>query len=437
VVSDGPKDLPSDVSVLVGMPGANSWTLPFAHKPVFADNIQNFDLFIYSEDDIEITHESIMAFMRVQDELQPDEIAGFLRYELDGNGGRHFPDMHGCFHWVPESAQRRGVSVIAEFSNEHAACYILTQAQLKKMISSGGFLRPPEEGRHDFACTAATDPYTRCGYRKVICISNLNEFLVHHLSNRYVGQVGLALPTVQEQIQTLMNIANGIHPARTLCNVESKFRHRKWSKNYYEHPHNPIHSLLMDSAQKILIIGCGLGVNELNWKQSGAEITILPLDSIVGISSSDSSIELIFGTLAECFANLGERRFDCVLISSLLHLQADPGQFLELCARFVEVGGTLIVDGPNFCRFAIIINRLLGRGDYRNLGDYNQSGINPCSPRSLVKNLHKANLQMEIISWWQEPTIGKSRWTSFKRQMGWVTAEDWIFRARRLSSPIN
>ena len=62
------------------------------------------------------------------------------------------------------------------------------------------------------ACTAATDPYTNCGFRKVVCISSLEDFLIHHLSNRYVNQFGISLPAYQEQVQTLIEIRDGVHP---------------------------------------------------------------------------------------------------------------------------------------------------------------------------------------------------------------------------------
>ena len=52
VFSDQPKDLGQDVKVMVGLPTENPWSLPFAHKNYFARNIDHYDLFIYSEDDM-------------------------------------------------------------------------------------------------------------------------------------------------------------------------------------------------------------------------------------------------------------------------------------------------------------------------------------------------------------------------------------------------
>ena len=127
----------------VGLPSNNARSLPFAHKKLFAENLDRYDLFIYSEDDIDITEAHIGAFLHVSKVLKPDEIAGFLRYEMDTAGSLWMSDVHSMFHWKPESVIHRGTLTFAEFTNEHAASYIMTQAQLRRAIASGGFCAPP------------------------------------------------------------------------------------------------------------------------------------------------------------------------------------------------------------------------------------------------------------------------------------------------------
>ncbi len=86
VLSEAPKTLPAGVENVVGLPSRNPWTLPFAHKQIFAQKLEDYDLFVYSEDDIGVTEGHLRAFLEVTEQLQPDEIAGFLRYELDMAG---------------------------------------------------------------------------------------------------------------------------------------------------------------------------------------------------------------------------------------------------------------------------------------------------------------------------------------------------------------
>ena len=79
VLSNIPKELSPDIEVRVGLPAKNPWSLPFRHKELFAERIDEYDLFIYSEDDTLIKQENIEAFVRVQEILSENEIAGFLR----------------------------------------------------------------------------------------------------------------------------------------------------------------------------------------------------------------------------------------------------------------------------------------------------------------------------------------------------------------------
>ena len=127
VLSDAPKELGPKVEVIVGLPSKNPWTLPFAHKAVFAQRVDQYNLFVYSEDDIGVSEGQIRAFLSAAGQLEPEEIAGFLRYEVDGSGKWFVAEPWGHYHWKPESVRQRGTYTIAEFTNEHAGFYILTQ----------------------------------------------------------------------------------------------------------------------------------------------------------------------------------------------------------------------------------------------------------------------------------------------------------------------
>jgi len=95
VISEAPKKLDPGVEVVVGLPGRNPWSLPFAHKRIFVENIDRYDLFVYSEDDIGVKEQSIRAFLQATADLEPDEIAGYVRYEIGKDGSLSLPDVHG------------------------------------------------------------------------------------------------------------------------------------------------------------------------------------------------------------------------------------------------------------------------------------------------------------------------------------------------------
>jgi 2-polyprenyl-3-methyl-5-hydroxy-6-metoxy-1,4-benzoquinol methylase len=430
VLSNVPKDLGNEVRVIVGLPSKNPWSLPFGHKALFAENLERYDLFAYSEDDMDVTEENIQAFLRATSQLEQREIAGYLRYEIDQSGVWSLPEVHAAFHWKPESIARRNGYTIGEFTNEHAAFYLLTQTQLREAIASGGFLRGPCEGRYDMLCTAATDPYINCGFRKVICVSALDDFLIHHVSNRYVGQLGLPLSSFKEQVKTLVDIGNHAHPASALCEVESKLMHGRWSKSYYEKPSEELLEMLPNSAKSVLSIGCGSGDTEVELKKRGIEVTAIPLDSIIGAAAARLGINVVYGTLDECFANLDGRQFDCVLMTNLLHLLPNPKIVLEQSSRFVRKGGTLLISGPNFGRLPISIKKIFKVGDYWKLRSFGESGINTCGPQILKRQIEQQGFRVEPIKWIHQASPRRELsciWT----RLGRLTARNWIIRARR------
>src|SRR3982074_221985 len=65
ILSNLDKRLDPKIEVLVGLPDRDPWSLPFAHKQVFADRLEEYDLFVYSEDDMLITQKNLRAFLDV------------------------------------------------------------------------------------------------------------------------------------------------------------------------------------------------------------------------------------------------------------------------------------------------------------------------------------------------------------------------------------
>ena len=425
VLSNEPKALGPGVEVVVGLPSPNPWSLPFAHKALFAQRAADYDLFLYTEDDIGITQAHVEAFLRVTPELADDEIAGFMRYEVDAAGTRYLLDVHGRFHWKPESARRRGDFVVAEYTNEHAAMYLLTRRQLERALVSGGFLRPPCEDQHDMLCTAATDPYTVCGFRKVLCISQLDDFLVHHMSNRYAGRWGLTRAEVGEQLRTQIEIAAGRHPASTLCPTETRLMHGEWSKSYHELPSDEVLALVPAHARSVLSIGCGWGAAERRLQARGASLTVVPLDSVVGADAHRAGMEVVYGTLDECRVALGGRRFDALLMTNLLHLLPDPAQAVAAWAPLVAPDGVFVLSGPNLGALRVRAKEMLGRGGYRKLRAYGASGMHRLGPAAVEHQLAAAGLRRCARHWIASAGAGR-----LESRLGPLGAASWAIQAR-------
>jgi SAM-dependent methyltransferase len=335
------------VECRVGIPTRNPWSLPFAHKKLFAERANKYDLFIYSEDDILITERNLRAFLDVTTALQPDEIAGFLRIEKGANGEESYPDIHENFHWDPTSVRSRGRYTLAHLTNDHAACYVLTRTQLRMAIQSGGFLVDPHEEKYDLLCTAATDPYTQCGSKKYIPVSHIDDFVVHHLSNKYAGRVGITAAELRDQTEALIRIADWRETPRPLFSTETKLARGLYSKDYYEPVSEDVISAIPPTARNVLSIGCGSGATEKRLVERGLRVVAMPLDPVVSSAAVGDGVEMIHGDIDEIARFTHGEKFDCVLCLNVLHLAHDPATTLFRLKDCLSDNSTLIIQSPS------------------------------------------------------------------------------------------
>lgn len=417
------------VEVLVGLPEENPRSLVFAHREVFAARVDDYDAFIYTEDDIGVHERQIRAFFALTADLQPDEIAGHMRYESDHDEARHLPDVHGSFHWRPESVRCRGEHIVAEFTNEHAGFYILTRDQLRRAIGSGGFLRPAHEGRLGMLESGATDLFTSCGFQKVLSISSFDDFLIHHIPNTYVGQVGHPLAAFEQQIAALSEIHGGQRRASTLVEVEPRILQRTWSKSYDEPLPADVAAALPTHAATALSIGCGWGAAESELIRRGVDVTAVPLDSVVSATAEHCGMKVVTGTLAEALNSLEGRTFDCVYVSHLLHLLDDPHEFLERCGRLVGYGGVLAVSGYNFQLAPNLAMRLLHIGEFGMTRDFERSGIRVVGPTKVRRQLGRAGFRRQSLQWFD--LVPAHRFNHLRHQLGRFTRRNWVLTAHR------
>jgi len=395
VVSNLHKQVPSGVEVVVvDLSGANPWTLPFAHKEILATRLNDYDLFVYSEDDTLITERNLVAFLEVSAALPENELVGFLRFEEGPDRKRHFPDVHDHFHWDPSSLRSRGNRKFAVFTNEHSACYVLTRQQLRRAVDSGGFLvRPHCEGKYLLLETAATDPYTQCGFKKLICISQIEDFLVHHLPDKYVGMAfGVSESELVRQVNALLQIANNVHAPASLFQTETNLRHASYSKNYYEPVRPDVVSAIPSCVQSVLSLGCGWGATEKWLSEKGIRVVAIPIDPVIPGGAKAGNIDIICADFQTARQKLASDRFDCLLVPNVLHLVPDPIDVLASFRSLLSDGGVAILVVPNVSRLVTYWRTISRNGSLKLFGGYGRTGVQLTSHRTVRHWLRSAGM---------------------------------------------
>jgi SAM-dependent methyltransferase len=421
VLSDVPKDLGSDVEVHVGAPTTNPWSLPFAHRRLFAERADEYDLFAYSEDDTLIEQRHVDAFVELNELLPKDEIPGFLRFEEHESGERSYSSIHSSYRWVPETVAIQSDEVFASFSNAHSACYILTREQLERSIASGGFLVEPHEGEYDMLVSAATDPYTRCGLHRRICVSRIDDVLLHHLPNAYLGKLGITEPEFRAQIDALVGIARGELSGRSLLADAWAVRPSAWEVPQYPAPSAELAALAPVGAD-VLSVGCTSGRLERETFGPEASIVGIPFDDVTAAVARLRGIRTTQPVLVEAFTELGDTRFDVILLHHVLQYAADPTWLLKELRGSLRAGGSVVLAVPNSrnARF----RHLLRRPGVRAADG--AGGAHATDLRRVARWSRDAGLRVDGMRAARNPRIASVAGDRFRGLDGWLGDPLWV-----------
>jgi hypothetical protein len=157
--------------------------LPFMCREDMAAAANDYDLFIYNENDMLITENNIDAFVEHSSKLKDGTVSGYIRYEIL-SGAKILLDPNP--HWGAIISKKTETSF--EMHNKHQGCWVLLQKDFKTAINSGKFLCKPHNGPYGFLEQGASDPYTQCNLSKVFPLDYdlCERLLIHHLPNKYV-----------------------------------------------------------------------------------------------------------------------------------------------------------------------------------------------------------------------------------------------------------
>ena len=169
--------------------------LPMTCRQMVDQESNNFDYFIFSENDHLWQEHHVDRFIEYTKILPQDRIAGLIQYEQNDTG-RYYPAYHWVYDWDYSSVEEYGGKKFAHFTNVHQASFILSREQLLKIKSQKDFTQfftnESSTGSYNnkhfsVKCKTNTDIYQYCGMKKIICISDFEDNIIHHLPNVYIN----------------------------------------------------------------------------------------------------------------------------------------------------------------------------------------------------------------------------------------------------------
>ncbi|MEM7237092.1 MAG: methyltransferase domain-containing protein [Pseudomonadota bacterium] len=416
LLSNIEKDLGTDIEVAVGLPSENPWSLPFAYKQIFFDRRDDFDLFIYSEDDTLISERNIEAYFEAEAVLPHDHIAGFIRHEIGEDGTVYYSTVHGSYHWDPASVMVAGGEVFASFTNEHAAAFMLSKSKLAACIDSGGFMREPYEARYDMLCSAATDPYTQCGLTKVVCISRIDDFSLHHLPNKYIGKIGVLKPEIDRHLAKLIEISSGQGARDSLVDgrVRVSFSSR-YDRVYFSEPFPSIMTVMPGRPCRILSIGCDCGRTESILAEHGHTIDAIPLDPVIAESARMRGVNVLDVDLTDPAKSVSTDSYDLLLFHFCLPFIEDPAAFISSFTSALRDDGQILVPFWNWQALKEQRQRYRERKtspEAADVGIFERSGLHQTDAKTVSAWLRKSGFGIENLAY-DVPRSGAaaSRWS--------------------------
>ena len=95
-------------------------------------------------------------------------------------------------------------------------------------------------------------------------------------------------------------------------------------------------------------------------------------------------------------AEVGETRYDSIVMADVLEHLVDPGRALSAAASLLAEGGEIVISVPNVAHGALRLALLQGRWDYRETGLLDRTHLRFFNRESIVELIRGAGLTVEI-----------------------------------------
>ena len=160
--------------------------LPMTCRKTIVEAANQYDYYIFSENDHLWLEHHLDNFIEYEAILPINRIAGLIQYEAN-ESGKYFPGHHAHYGWDLDSIEVHGGKIFAHFTNVHQASFLISNTQLSRILETKDFGNFLSKDSYSTKCRTNTDLYQYCGMKKLICVSDFEENLIHHLPNIYIN----------------------------------------------------------------------------------------------------------------------------------------------------------------------------------------------------------------------------------------------------------
>jgi hypothetical protein len=169
------------------------------HRSYFLNHTQDYDLFVYTENDLHVRLTHILSYMRETEVIKGllgeqfyQYSIGFARYEVDSKTQeRHFWEQEGQWPVVRDPAPIAGLYITMPLRH-HQGMYMATSGQLEAWSESCPCFRDPftipkgPKGQYYRERVSSMCLFETCEIKQLLPIDSFEDHAVHHMPNKYL-----------------------------------------------------------------------------------------------------------------------------------------------------------------------------------------------------------------------------------------------------------
>lgn len=170
----------------------------FLHRAEFINKQDDYDYYIFTEDDMLITEATIDTYLKHDTTLPEDYCMGFLRFERVSEPTRYLIDLWlniDNYTYIKDTNLVMNRTSYFRVTNPHQACYMLSRKKLKYVIANSTYLISGDGlGLETASSGIFTDWYLGTGViNKVLPIEKveLENCLIEHLPGNHCNGSGV------------------------------------------------------------------------------------------------------------------------------------------------------------------------------------------------------------------------------------------------------